>query len=1108
MKKFLLLLFASALTASVWAQERVVSGRVTSQDDGSAMPGVNVVLKGTTNGTVTDADGNYKLSVPTSGGTLVFSFIGFASQEVEIGQRSTIDLGLVSDSQTLSEVVVTSHGIEREKKALGYSVSTVSGTQMQQRSEPDPLRTLQGKMPGVVITGGGGAPGQSTKINIRGYSTMTGNTQPLFVVDGIPFNNDVNQTTGVGGGTAYSNRGFDLDPNNIETLTVLKGAAAAALYGSRATNGVVIITTKAGKKASKKGMEISYNGSYNVENITGIPDYQDVYTQGSNQNYSGAFIGNWGTVFPAEVDRINGILGFNRYSKTIDPNYPENTVPHPVTSTPFAVSQGYPAVFPELMEDTNGDGVVDRAAPVLLEPHDIVGQFFKQGHVIENGISINNSTEKVNLNASLGRMTQEGIIDNQEASRTNMAFGGSGTLDNGLFLSGSVSYTNTKNQGPQGGFGIEGDYGGGTGGSLYDRLFYLPRNYNLMGYPFENPITGGNVFYRPLDNPRWVAKYNLYSSNVDRAVGNITMGYDVTEWFNVTFKGGVNTYAEQRRNIVRKGGVARPLGEMWTDDLSNTEQDYNLLLNFEKQFSESVSLRAIVGGNANERYFRRRRQQGTDFIVPNLYTLTNTATQVTLSDAQSKRRLYGVFADLGFTFIKWINVNVTARNDWASTLPEDNRSFFYPGVSTSFVLTDATDALDGIFSFAKVRAAYTQVGREADPYLTATVYGIPTPFTSSTGTSYRQANLGDQVGNLNLVNEATTEIEFGAELKHKSDRVGLDIAWFKRNSSDQITNAALAPSSGFTSAIVNAGEIENTGWEVGLSATPVKLANGFQWDFYAAFTRIRSNVIDAGQGTQIVYGSYGYVSNVHREGSPFGQIFGLANARTRDGQLLIQEATGRPYSLPSSAIIGDPTPDFQLGFNNTFTWKGISLNALLDWKQGGQVYSFTASSLQLRGQLKSSEDREAMRVVPGIYGDPGAFESDDEYTEFGVAILDENGQVIQNTTGITPFDYHFSEGFGTYGQDEVNVYDATTIRLREVSLGYSIPKSVLSKTPFGSARISVSGRNLWWNAPNILEGVNLDPEVLADFASTNANGIETGGTPTTKRFGVNLNLTF
>ena len=590
-----------------------------------------------------------------------------------------------------------------------------------------------------------------------------------------------------------------------------------------------------------------------------------------------------------------------------------------------------------------------------------------------------------------------------------------------------------------------------------------------------------------------------------RVYGNMTFQYDIREWLQVTFKGGVNTYSEARRGLIRKGGVSFPAGQMFLNDLVNTEQDYNLIFTATKDFSDKFNFRGIFGGNANQRDFTDQATFGTDFIVPGLYTLRNTAAQINLYDNKRQRRLYGIYTDLQFSYNKYLNLNLVARNDWASTLPKQNRSFFYPGASLSFVLTDFTDALDNILSLGKFRAAYTKVGREADPYFTNTVFRVAVPFTGADGTAYRRSTMDNRVGNLNLVSEKTTETEFGAEFTHKTGRVGLDVTYFKRNSFDQIIPVRSSPTSGFSEAIVNAGEIENRGWEVGLDVTPVKLANGFAWNVYGAFTRLRTEVIDAGPQGQILLGGIGggnsgILGNIHKQGEPFGQIYGTKNARDEEANLLINASTGLPYADNVATIIGNPIPKFTLGITNSFTWKGFTLMALIDWKQGGDFYSITAASLFLRGQLRIQENREGNRVVPGVYGDPTK--------QVATALLDETGNKIKNTTGINAFDYHFVNGFGAYGQDEVNVYDGTVIRLREVSLGYSLPKNILSQTPFGSARVSVSGRNLWWKAPNVLEGLNLDPEVLATTADTNIQGFEAGANPTTRRYGVNIALTF
>lgn len=1108
MKKFLLTCSALVFALCAWAQERVVSGKVTSPEDGTSLPGVNVVLKGTTNGTVTDSNGQYSLSVSGADATLVFSFIGLTTQEVVIGQRSVVDVELAQDVKQLTEVVVTSMGMEREKKSLGYSVATVGSENLAQRSEPDPLRALSGKMPGVTITGAGGAPGQSTKINIRGMSSFTGNTQPLFIVDGIPFDNSTNSTdpsgaSASGSNTVFSNRAFDLDPNNIESISVLKGAAASALYGSRATNGVVVVTTKAGKKNVRKGLEVTYNGSLNIEELSGIPDYQDVYTQGSNQVYNGTFIGNWGAPFPDHVDDINGKYGTN-YSKVYGAypdgqSYPEGYAPNPINIY-------NPNVFPEFVQQytrTDNGQTVPVSAPYKIEPHDIIGGFFKQGKLWENAIQISSGGERANINAGFSRMDQEGIVPNSEADRTTLSFGGNGELVNGLSISGTVNYVNTNQQSPQSGGSAFNDYfsqGGSFIGatSIYSRLFYLPRNFDLNGLPFENPVNGNNIFYRALDNPLWISKYNLYNSKVNRVYGNMTVGYDVTSWLNLLFKGGINTYSENRRNIVRAGGSTIPLGQIYTEDITNTEQDYNFIATVDKDLNDNFNLTAVVGMNANQRELSRRKVTGTGIISTGLNLTDATSTQIVDYDYSRLRRLYGVYGDIRLSYKDYLFLNFVGRNDWSSTLPKGNNSYFYPGASLSAVFSDMFE-LPTAISFLKARVSVTKVGNDANPYLVNSVYNIVTPFTSATGTVSNMATLSATLGNQNLKPEFTTEYEGGVEARFFQNRIGLDLTYFSRVSTSQIAFADVARSSGFSREVVNIGELTNKGWEIGLDVTPISTAGGFKWNAFFAYTRIRSEIVDAGPtGEIIVGGPSGTLATIHRNGFPYGQIYGSKYVYAEDGTLLIDPNTGLPFLAPESAVVGNPNPDFQLGFTNTFSYKGFTLRALIDWKQGGEFYSFTGASLLLRGMLANSVEREALRVVPGYLGD----------VQSGQPIVGDDGNPVKNTIPITAFDSHFSNGWGAYGADEVNIYDATVVRLREISLGYSIPKSVLSKTPFGSASISISGRNLWFNAPNVLEGLNLDPEVLGETADSNVQGFEYGSAPTVRRYGVNLTLTF
>lgn len=1093
------ILLVCSLWVPAWAQERTITGKVTATEDGAVMPGVSVVLKGTTKGTNTDANGVYSISIPSTGGKLVFSFVGSASQEVEVGNRSVLDVKLANDFKQLGEVVVTAVGIQRDKKALAYAVSNVKGDLLQQRSEPDPLRALSGKIPGVNITAGNGAPGAGTRITIRGNNSFTSNNQPLFVVDGIPFDNSVNTpqngSQGYNSNTVTTNRAYDIDPNNIENMTVLKGAAASALYGSRAANGVIVITTKSGSKSARKGLEINYNTSYSIENISTIPDYQNTYTQGSNQTYNGGFIGNWGTVFPSEVDRVNAALGFDRYSKVIDPDFPAGTIPNPLVDP--TVSYGYaryPSAFPELVQ-SNGRGVA-----VPLQSYDIIGAFFRQGKVLENGIQINSTGDKTSLNASVSRTKNEGIIPNSFTDRTTLSFGGNATLTNKINVAGSVAYTNTNQQSPQSGAGYYADYGGlASAGSIYSRLFYLPRNYNLAGYPFENPVDGSNVFYRALDNPFWTAKYNLYNSAVNRVYGNMTLNYDVTPWLNLTARGGINTYSETRKNVIRPGGTFVPLGQVTRTDLTNTEMDFTFLATAQHDFSERFNAKLLVGFNPNQRTYTESSVVGSPVIDPSVLTIGGTLNQ-TAADYKSQRRLYGIFSELTLGYNNFLFLTASVRNDHSSTLPAANNSYYYPSVATSFVFTEVLKLPKNIINFGKIRANYAKVGKDANPYQVNTAYNLNRTFYN--GTAISTSSLPSQLNNANLKPEFTSEVELGTELQFFNNRIGIDLAYFDRVSTDLIVTRELPRATGFATEITNAGKISNKGWELGLTLVPFKTASGFTWTSFLAYTRIRSLVEDAGPSGEIFIGGTGLTSlgTIFRNGLPYGQIIGSKNARDESGNLLINPNTGLPIRAASSAIIGDPNTKFTIGWTNTFSFKNFNLSILTDYKAGGSIFSSTAASLLLRGMLKTSEDREGMRVIPGVLGDPATYKP----------LVGDDGKSIKNTIPMTAFQYHFTDGYGAYGADEVNIYDATVVRLREVSLSYSVPKPFLKKYAkvLGSLRLSASGRNLWFYAPNMLKGLNFDPEVLSNFADSNIQGFDLGAAPSTRRFGINLNASF
>ncbi|MEQ8363507.1 MAG: SusC/RagA family TonB-linked outer membrane protein [Cyclobacteriaceae bacterium] len=1110
MKKFLLLCFSFVFVLSAWAQERVVSGKITAAEDGTTLPGVNVVLKGTTTGTVTDVDGNFRLGVPSSGGTLVFSFIGLQTQEITIGDRSIIDIQMGLDVQQLTEVVVTAVGIERERKALGYAVSEVAGDRIRQKSEPDIVRSLQGKIAGVNIIGAGGAVGEGTNITIRGNSSLLGNNQPLFVVDGVPFDNSTFTSGSFSSRTTASNRSFDLDPNNIESMTVLKGAAAAALYGSRAANGVIVVTTKSGSgKATKKGLEITLTSGFSAEQVANLPDYQTRYTQGNNFKYVDGNFGTWGASFdPTEPEWL--VSNNANLIKSIDPATGRPWVPHPydrytsASSTPF-FGQKYV-----------GDSV-------LLQSYNTPKDFFQTGSVFETGLSVSGGNETGNITAGVSRSRNEGITPFNIGTRTSVNIGGNMKLDNGLYVGGSASYVRNELTSPP-------SAGLSTGGtSITERLLYTPPNVNVKGLP-STDAQGNSAFYRPdNDNPYFLAEFAPQESNVDRYFGNLYFGYDIADWLNVTLKGGFNSYSQQNFGVLPISTNVAPTGQITDDRISNREADYNLIFTATKDLSADINLKAILGGNLNKRTTERQAYQGTGIIVRGLNDLDNTQSVLPFGGGITERGYEAIFTDLTFGYKDYLFLNLTGRNDWTSTLPVDQRSYFYGGGSTSFIFSEALDISNNWFSYGKLRAGFARVGNDTQAYLTQQVnfftnsslgnnvaaYGFPYTSAAPGAAAFNIQSIGSALGNPQLTPEFTTEWEIGTDLRFLNNRVGLELTHYNRSSTDQIVSIPIPRSSGFASKTVNIGEVTNSGWEAALDITPVQLNNSFRWNIFTVFTRNRNEVKELTDGLEEVFinGFGNSVQVVHAAGQPYGQLKGQTAKRDAAGNLLVDPSTGKLIIGNDLEFIGDPNPDYQIGITNTFSFKGISLNFLIDYKHGGDMFSGTYNQLYGRGLTPGTipdgpNGRRITLVIPGVVGDPTTQE----------AVLDDSGNTIPNGTQLTVNDWFFINTFASSGDDSFSVFDASTIRLRELSLGYDLPKSLLARTPFGSASITFTGRNLWYKAINFPGDLNFDPETsslgagnivgLNPNQSGNSQGVDFGVIPTTKRYGVNLKLTF
>ena len=1064
---FLPILILLTTLSVAQAQTRSVSGKVVDETD-LPIPGANILVKGTSKGMVTDLEGNFAITLEGDANTLVVSFIGYKTKEVLVSNESDLLIKLSGDIE-LNEVVVTAAGIERNTANLGYAVSTLSSDRVGHKNEPDPIRSLAGKIAGVNVQGSGGVAGGATNIIIRGNSSLGNNNQPLFVVDGIPFDNstyDASGTRNTQSEQSTSSRAFDIDPNNVESMTVLKGAAASALYGSRAANGAIIITTKSGSKKGRKGTEITLTSSYSLEEVSGLPDYQQLYGQGTNGDYRAGVYGSYGSPYSSRA-----------------------TIPHPLASSAYPSS-----IFPDFYET---DGVTPREVPYQSYAGQSQRDFLRTGQLLENGISISTGTEKTGLNIGVSRMDNKGVVPGNSISRTSFSAGGSANLDNGFFVRGTINYVKTEQESPP----------IGGSGSVMGNLLFLPTSYDLTNLPYEHPETGANIYYRALDNPYWSVKHSPSTSNVDRYFGSFVVGKDITSWLTVQNTFGFNGYTDSRISVLGKGSSVYANGTINTDNIYRQELDNTLLVTTNFSLTENLKLRGIFGNNINQRLTRRSAFSGDGIIVSDLNDIRNTTT-ITLStipnnQALIKQRFYAFFADLTFDYKNFASLNFVGRNDISSTLPAENRSYLYGGVNGSLTFTEALKMKSTFLNHGAVRIGYTRVGNEAAAYQTINVFnanasfgGIGSPFSNGENTNVSTQTLSNSLTNSRLKPEFITEFEVGTDLSFMHNLFSLDITYYDKRSTSQIFIVDSPPSSGFLTRIINLGETSNKGIEIGLTANPLMSDTGLNWSISGNFTKNKNTVEDIGDNSQLVYGG-----NVHIAGMPYGLIFGTRYARDDEGNILVNPATAKPITAATNGPIGNPNPDFMVGLTNTFTFKGITLDVLFDWKQGGDILSTTIGETYARGTLKDTEDRDSFRIGAGVLGDVNT----------RTPLLDENGNKIPNNTALTYNDYYFGSGFGPSGTTagyigEATIFDGTVFRLREISLGYSVPVALLSKTPFGRASISISGRNLWYKAPNTPEAMNYDPEVST--SGSNNLGRDVLGVPATKRYGVNLSLSF
>ncbi|MDO1444950.1 SusC/RagA family TonB-linked outer membrane protein [Rhodocytophaga aerolata] len=1018
----------------ILAQSSTVAGTV-KDDNNEPLPGVNVLLKGTTQGTATDANGAFQLPSVDGSGTLVFSAIGFITQEVPINNRSTINISLQSDVQSLNEVVVTALGIERQAKTLTYATQQLEGRQLTQVRDAtgSAVNSLAGKVAGLTITQSANGPGGANRVVLRGNRSITGNNNALFVVDGVAIDNSTRgQVTSSFGGSNSSDAAANINPDDIESINVLKGAAAAALYGSRAANGVILITTKRGKSGQTS---VDVNSGISVSNPMLLPNFQNDYGQGLGGVYAANSERSWGP-------RMDG----------------------------------------RTVTDWTGKETAFSPQP------DNIRDFFRNALSLNNSIGISGGSEKIQTYLSYTNNYVEGLLPNNDMMRHTANLRLNSQISDKLSVEGKITYMQQ---------GIDNKPAVGETAAPLNSLFQVPRNIRLEdmeNYQRIDPATGLPVqnYWLPgssvLQNPYWIVNRNSYFEDRRRVTAFGLARYNLTSWLNAQLRVSVDRYNDrleekhyQGSYWINQAGGQYGFGTNYVD-----EQNVDLLISGNNTLSEAFKLNYNIGGQLLYRESEFNYSNSNGLLKPNLFAITNTGN-VTPSYSYFKRNLQGVYATAQLSFRDYLILDLTARNDWSSTLPASNRSYFYPAVGLTYVLSDMI-TMPEFISFAKFRGSYTQVGNDANPYLLQQTYTVSQGGLSGWVTRDATQAIPD------LKPELTKSIEVGMDWRFMDNRIGLDLTLYHTNTINQLLTLSLPPASGFSNKYINVGDVQNQGIEIMLTTSPIRTAK-FNWNANLNFSANRNKILELSPDIKRVgLSSDSRVGDVVvEEGKRFGEIYTEGWARDpATGQLLIN-ANGLPVLTPGglSQYVGNFNPDWMLGFNNTFTYGNWSLGVLLDGRFGGVMVSGGDGLRTSNGSVEVTTNfREGGWVLPGIVEGTGE----------------------PNVKPIRSEDFWYYMG-GRYSRGEIYTYDATNVRLREANLGYSfnMPENFFIR----SARVSVVGRNLFFlyrgsstfDIPGIgKRKMDFDPE--ANLGSGNLQGLEYNALPTARTLGVNINLGF
>lgn len=1003
--------------------QKQVIGTITD-NYGVPLLGVNVLVKGTTNGTSTDFDGKFNITVEKDSDILVISYVGFKIQEIVIGSQSIINVILEEDAQALGEVILTAQGIKKSKKALGYAITTLKSEEVEQRAEADLGRTLQGKIAGVNISAVSGETGGGTSIRIRSSLSVNQSNSPLIVVNNVPFGGSIT----------------DIDANDIKSMSILKGLNASVLYGSEGRNGVILIETKSGSAVlGGKSFKATVSTTTYVNKVANLPEYQNKYGVGSDFGYVGGNLGNWGPAF-TDLDQV----------------------PHPYASQSD--------VFPEF----------ENATVPYEAVRNNVSDFFNTGRGTIISANISSTQEKTAFNMSVGYTDEEGIIGKNDLKRFNLGIGGQAQLTDKLNVSATLNYSTRKVNRLQ-------------GEEIFNLLLFTPRNIDVLNLPYQNPQTGASVYYRSSENPLWVINNTGQFDDIVRIFGTINAKYDISNKLNLTYRAGIDNDSQDEFDYSNKGGFGdNEFGFLDLDYDKEVTIDQSVILGLNGlELNEHIGLDAQVGVNSK---FIKGKSQSSSSDNQNVFGFLRPSNfNTTLADYESyTENLAGAFGQFEFSYDNFLYINLSGRNDWGSTVEQENRSLFYPGASFSFLPTSAFNIQSKAINYLKIRGAYGTSSGFPSRFNTRNILETnPRRFVDANGQVIVTNSADEEFANPDLKPELHREFEVGIEGRFFNNRVNLEASAFKRISEDQILEAGLPPATGYTITTINAGRIDTEGLEIDLGIDIIKTDN-FKWTFRNLFTAYESLVVELPEGEiELLRANNDPSGRFAIEGQPLGVIKGSYALRDAEGNFLIDPNEGLVYISDEvgldDRIIGDPNPDWTLTTINNISYKGFTLSTQFEYTHGGDILGLAVEDLLERGVTRDTENREGSFVLPGVYGDPAT----------GEALLDANGQKIQNTIQLNAQRTVFSN---YYNANELSTYDASVFRLREVALGYTINKEISKNLPFDNLTITLSGRNLWYNAPDFPKYINYDPE--------NDNGLGDQTVPTTKRIALGISVNF